>query len=94
MRLPLTPQLSTKDGVSNKNARLTNTLKETTSKGDIAVLRPGLTVVVGSSGVGKGLASIDGDIVSIFGTAVTEGDSLDSIGSVTGDFFDFAQGTQ
>lgn len=70
MRLPVVPNVSTKDGVSNKNARLTNCLKETTKRGDKAVVRPGLVLEAEGSGVGGGLVAFDNDLVSVYGTTL------------------------
>lgn len=70
MRLPVVPNISTKDGVSNKNARLTNCLKETSNRGEKAVVRPGLVLDAGSSGIGGGLVAFDNNIVSVYGTTL------------------------
>jgi len=72
MRLPVVPQLSTKDGVSNKNARMTNMLKETRATGELAVVRPGLVTQAVSTGNGNGLVNFNGDLVSIFGATLGE----------------------
>jgi len=83
MRLPVTPQLSTKDGISNKNARLTNTLKESGSTGDFGVVRPGLVEAAASAGNGNGLVCFNGELVSIFGAelgaGIEEGTGYDGI---------------
>ncbi len=70
MRLPVTPQISTKDGTSNKNARLTNCLKETTKRGDMAVIRPGLVLSDTFTGVGSGLIPFDGRLLQIWNDTV------------------------
>lgn len=70
MRLPVTPQISTKDGVSNKNARLTNCLKESKQSGDKAVIRPGLVLDAQASGVGNGLVVFNDELVSVYGTTL------------------------
>lgn len=70
MRIPVTPSLSTKDGVSAKNARLTNCLKETKKAGDKAVVRPGLVLDAQASGVGNGLVVFNGELVSVYGTTL------------------------
>lgn len=72
MRLPVVPQISTKDGISNKNARLTNALKETNKQGDKAVIRPGLTLDAVASGVGNGLVVFNDALVSVYGATVGE----------------------
>jgi hypothetical protein len=66
MRLPVTPQLSTKDGVSNKNARLTNTLKTTSATGEIAEVRPGLVTQDTYTGLGTGLIAFDGRLLAVY----------------------------
>ena len=70
MRLPVIPNVSTKDGLSNKNARLTNCLKETTKRGDKAVIRPGLVLDAEASGVGHGLVVFDNQLVSVYGSTL------------------------
>ena len=73
MRLPVVPQISTKDGVSNKNARLTNCLKESKKSGDKAVVRPGLVLDAQASGVGNGLVAFNGELVSVYGATLGAG---------------------
>lgn len=63
MRLPVTPQISTKDGVSAKNARLTNVLKEVRKTGELAVVRPGLSLSTTYAGLGNGLIVFDGRLL-------------------------------
>lgn len=70
MRLPVLPQLSTKDGLSNKNARLTNCLKESKKSGDMAVVRPGLELNDTYSGIGNGLIPFDGRLLVIYDDTV------------------------
>lgn len=70
MRLPVTPQISTKDGVSAKNARLTNVLKETRKTGELAVVRPGLETVATTTGNGGGLVCFNGELVSVYGATL------------------------
>lgn len=70
MRLPLTPPLDTRDGVSAKNARLTNCLKETTKRGDKAVIRPGLVINDTYTGLGNGLIPFDGRLLVIYDDTV------------------------
>ena len=70
MRIPVVPQISTKDGVSAKNARLTNCLKESKSGGDKAVIRPGLVLDAVASGVGNGLVVFDNQLVSVYGATL------------------------
>lgn len=73
MRLPVTPQISTKDGVSAKNARLTNCLKETTKRGDMAVIRPGLVTQAEATGAGGGLVAFNNELVSVYGATLGKG---------------------
>ena len=70
MRLPVTPQISTKDGTSNRNARLTNCLKESKKGGDKAVVRPGLVLDATASGLGHGLAVFDNHLISVYGSTL------------------------
>lgn len=81
MRLPITPQISTKDGVSAKNARLTNCLKESKKGGDKAVVRPGLVLDAQASGVGHGLVVFNNELVSVYGTTLGINEQVFSIGS-------------
>lgn len=69
MRLPITPQISTKDGTSNKNARLTNMLKVAGPK-DIAEIRPGLVSSSTYAGLGSGLIEFDGRLLAIYDDTV------------------------
>ena len=70
MRLPLTPPLDTRDGVSAKNARLTNCLKEVKKSGEKAVVRPGLVLDAQASGVGNGLVVFNSQLVSVYGATL------------------------
>jgi hypothetical protein len=72
VRLPIVPQLSTKEGTSNKNARMTNVLKETRKTGEIAVVRPGLETSNTYSGIGNGLIPFDGRLLVIYDDTVTD----------------------
>lgn len=69
MRLPVTPRISTKNGVANQNGRLTNTLKEK----DKAVLRPGLALVSDYAGDGNGLIPFNGSLVRLFADTIYTG---------------------
>ncbi len=75
MRLPVVPDISTKDGVSNKNARLFNTLKESKSSGDKAVVRPGLVLSDTYAGLGNGLIEFDGRLLVIGDDTIYQDDS-------------------
>lgn len=72
MRLPVVHQISTKDGTSNKNARLTNCLKEAKKSGDKAVIRPGLVLSDTYSGLGNGLIEFDGRLLVVYDDTVTD----------------------
>lgn len=65
MRLPVVHQISTKDGTTNKNARLFNMLKESTKAGDLAVIRPSLVESTTYSGVGNGLIVFNRNLLVI-----------------------------
>lgn len=73
MRLPVVHQISTKDGTSNKNSRLTNCLRETTKTADKAVIRPGLALSASASGVGRGVVRFNNQLVSVYGTTLGAG---------------------
>lgn len=79
MRLPLISQLSTKDGISNKNARLTNVLKETAAQGTFAVVRPGLDRLASTSGNGNGLVNFNESLISVYGATVGFNDINDAV---------------
>ena len=70
MRLSVFPDLSTKDGVTDENARMTNALKEVRAVGDMATIRPGLVTSATSVGNGNGLVSYNGELVSIYGASL------------------------
>lgn len=71
MRLPLIPDISTKDGASNKNSRMFNVLAERRADGSgIASVRPGLNQYATVSGSGNGLVCFNGNLVSIFGANI------------------------
>lgn len=72
MRLPVVPPISTKDGLSNKNARLTNCLKEIKKGGEKAVVRPGLVLSDTYSGLGNGLIEFDGRLLVVYDDTVTD----------------------
>jgi hypothetical protein len=80
MRLPVIPGLSTKDGTANKNARLTNMLREK-NKG---VVRPGLSSVLDYAGVGAGLVPFNGRLIMLFGDTVYDAVEFGGIGGGAG----------
>lgn len=72
MRLSVLPNISTKDGTSNKNARLTNMLKVSGPK-DIAEIRPGLVDSATTTGAAGGLVSFNDELISVYGTTLGKG---------------------
>jgi probable HAF family extracellular repeat protein len=70
MRLPIAPALSTKDGISSKNARMTNALKETDGSSELACLRPCLVEVARTVGNGRGLVAFNDRLLSIYGSTI------------------------
>ena len=71
MRLPLVPKLSTKDGSSDSNGRMTNMLVNTTSIGvSHAEVRPALALQESteSPAQGNGIVDFNGTLLSIYGT--------------------------
>ncbi len=69
MRLPLIPNLSTKDGEANKNARMTNALSEKNPTGAVfCTVRPGLEVIVESVGNGRGIVEFNDKLLSVYGS--------------------------
>lgn len=70
MRLPLVPQISTKDGVANSNARLTNVLKEAGETGDLACVRPAIQKIGTFTGNGKGLVAFNDRPLSVYEASI------------------------
>lgn len=75
MRLPIADDLDSRNGVANKDARLTNMLKEADEGRELAVTRPGLGLVATGSGVGGGLVAFNGELISVYGTTLGFGTS-------------------
>ena len=73
MRLPVVSSISTKNGTSNKNSRLTNCLRETKKDREFAVVRPGLDLISSSSGAAGGLVAFNNTLVALYGTAIYAG---------------------
>ncbi len=85
MRLPVIGNISTKDGATNKNARLTNMLAEQKKSGTtLATVRPGLSAYATVAGNGNGLVCFNGSLVSVFGA---------NIGVPGGDVFEYTSNT-
>ena len=64
-RQTLAVTLSTKDGVTNQNARLTNCLKERRQTGELAQVRPGLALDTTYAGLGNGLIAFNRLLLTI-----------------------------
>ena len=73
MRLPIASPLVSRDGAANKDARLTNMLKESDGGKELAVVRPGLELIAAGTGVGGGLVAFNGELVSVYGTTLGAG---------------------
>jgi len=95
MRIAVTPQLSTKDGESNKNARMTNALVEKNPTGAVfGAIRPGLVVLGTSSGEGHGVVEFNGMLLAVYGdTLIINDGGIVEIGTIDNQFFDFTQST-
>lgn len=78
MRLAITPRLSTRNGVLNRDGRMTNALSE--KKGEIAAIRPGLVASDTYPGIGNGLIPFDGRLL------VVHDDTVDDTEAVGGTF--------
>ena len=91
MRLPLISELDSRDGESNKDSRLTNTLVESEEGGPIAQVRPGLETLATGTGNGNGLVCLDKSLVSVFGTTLADTAGLSAISTVVTGDYDFAQ---
>lgn len=89
MRLPLVPEIESRDGTSDKDERLTNVLSETDQGINQAVIRPGLVSVITAAGAGGNLTAFNGTLVGVFGTTVGVGESQTSVGTVAAGQFDF-----
>ena len=85
MRMPLVGNISTKDGATNKNARLTNMLVEQKKNGTtLATVRPGLNGLATSSGDGNNLVCFGGELINIYGNNIYS--VVDTITTNTGSF--------
>ena len=91
MRLPLIPNVESRDGTSNKDARMTNALKESDNGVDYAGVRPAITQVADTTGNGNGMFFLD-TLITIFGTAALYSESLTSISAVDDGMYDFVKG--
>lgn len=84
MRIPVAGNISTRDGASNKNARMTNMLAEEKQGKTFAAIRPGLNEYTSVTGNGNGLICFGGTLVSVFGA---------NIGVPSGDVFGYTSNT-
>ena len=91
MRLPLVTELDSRNGQSDKDARLTNTLLESDEGSSLACVRPGLSTAATASGNGNGLVNFNDALISVYGTTLGFGTTPSTIGTVTDSSFDFAQ---
>lgn len=92
MRLPLIPNVESRDGTSNKDARMTNSLKESENGVDYASVRPALTLVADTTGDGNGMFYLD-TLITVFGTTAKYSESLTLIGTVDDGMYDFVRST-
>lgn len=92
MRLPVIGNISTKDGSSNKNARMTNMLAEEKQGKSFAAIRPGLSQVATGSGDGNNLVCFNGNLINIYGNTVYRA-YQSGIGIETEDFGGMTQST-
>lgn len=91
MRLELSPELETRNGTSNKDARLTNTLSEMENGVTVACIRPALEAVSTASGNGNGACNFQGVLITVFGTTLGHGTTPSTISTVVNGKYEFAQ---
>ncbi len=91
MRLPLASEIDSRDGVSDKDERLTNVLSETDDGVTLAVVRPGLAAIATSSGAGGGAVNFNDVLISVYGTTLGFGPTPSTIGTVVAGSYDFCQ---
>lgn len=94
MRIPLVTQLSSKDGSSDKNARMTNTLVAKNPTGtSFAEVRPGLEFYATAAGNGHGIVSFNDELLSVYGSNLVvldnvidpdPGNGIESIDTISG----------
>lgn len=92
MKLPLISDIDSRNGVLDKDARLTNVLAEVDNDSGIATVRPALESVSSNTGSGNGLVEFEGVLISTFGTVLGFGATPSSIGTVANGAYDFAAG--
>ena len=91
MRLPVVESLSSRDGVVNKDARMTNALAEDDEGVTLAVMRPGLATIATASGAGGGAVNFNDVLISVYGTTLGFGPTPSTIGTVVAGSYDFCQ---
>lgn len=92
MRVNAVTDVDSRDGVSNKDERLTNMIAEKDGHAILACIRPALNTIVSSSGAGKGVTCFNSTDVFVMGTTLYRGETPTSIGAVSGtSMFDFTQ---
>ena len=91
MRLTLTSDIDSRDGVSAKDERLTNMLGEDDEGIQLTVLRPGLATIATASGAGGGLVNFNDVLISVFGTVLGSGTTPTTVSTVTAGNYDFCQ---
>ena len=90
MRLPLVADIDTRDGSTDRDERLTNTLAEQDGKAIYACVRPGLNQLATKTGVGNGVTCFGGTLISVYGTVLGYGNNPTTIQAVTSGEYDFA----
>ena len=91
MRIPLTSDIDSRDGVSAKDERLTNMLGEDDEGIQLTVLRPGLATIATASGAGGGAVNFNDVLISVYGTTLGFGPAPSTIGTVVAGSYDFCQ---
>ena len=91
MRLVLSPDIDSRNGVSDKDSRLTNSLAEMDDGEKMAVIRPGLSTLATASGAGRGMFNFNDVLISVYGTTLGHGTTPSTITTVSGEYFDFSQ---
>ena len=90
MRLPLVPDIDSRDGSSDKDERLTNVLSESDEGVTLAVVRPGLSTVATATGAGGGEVNFNDVLITVYGTTLGFGPTPSTIGTVVAGNYDFA----
>jgi len=91
VRLPLAPEIDSRDGSANKDERLTNVLSEQDRDRVLSVVRPGLSAIVTASGAGGGAVNFNDVLITVFGTTLGHGTTPSTIGTVVAGSYDFCQ---